>query len=395
MTRDEFIDGYCKRSGITREFFFANGDAVPCDCGEGSCAGWQYETGAGKPSMFTLTVQQTSVDFRPPLDLVIYAAGPREVVRFKPDGTIEMGEGYTPTEAAQAFIAELSYALPSKSENDKLQAVIAQAVAGRDVARNLADHYEDEWRALGATVAEVCGLGADDITHAASAAQNALRRMSKERDEALIKRDEWAELWDGSQAKLGAEREWRDAAKAELRASIASANGIDHDGPGSASFSRIFPEDVYPTTEPEADAFVKGRIRLWLHTWITGPMHRALRALEDSGGPGAAHDSGRLMPDPTVATADPPEPAGSSSPLDACDQRLSRLGRPVSAAEHAEIRTALAADRSKPSPKADCECLDWTQVGHPASAYWPDMHPNYHHPDCAKYAPPPPDRESE
>ncbi len=37
-----------------------------------------------------------------------------------------------------------------------------------------------------------------------------------------------------------------------------------------------------------------------------------------------------------------------------------------------------------------CECLDWTQVGHPSSAYWPDMHPNYHHPDCQKYTRPPP-----
>lgn len=37
-----------------------------------------------------------------------------------------------------------------------------------------------------------------------------------------------------------------------------------------------------------------------------------------------------------------------------------------------------------------CECSDWTQVGHPASAYWPDLHPNYHHPDCPKYTPPTP-----
>ena len=41
MTRDEFIDGYCARSNITRaqmkEFGFM---AVPCDCGEESCQGW-------------------------------------------------------------------------------------------------------------------------------------------------------------------------------------------------------------------------------------------------------------------------------------------------------------------------------------------------------------------
>lgn len=37
-------------------------------------------------------------------DLVFIAAGGREILRFKPDGTIEMGDGYTPTEAAEAFI---------------------------------------------------------------------------------------------------------------------------------------------------------------------------------------------------------------------------------------------------------------------------------------------------
>lgn len=35
-----------------------------------------------------------------------------------------------------------------------------------------------------------------------------------------------------------------------------------------------------------------------------------------------------------------------------------------------------------------CECHDWAMVGHPADAYWPDDHPNYHHPDCPKYTPP-------
>jgi NTP pyrophosphatase (non-canonical NTP hydrolase) len=44
-----------------------------------------------------------------------------------------------------------------------------------------------------------------------------------------------------------------------------------------------------------------------------------------------------------------------------------------------------------PDVHDDCdECGDWTHVGHPASAYWPDLHPNYHHPDCSRYTPPPP-----
>lgn len=41
MTREEFIEGYCKRSRITWEWLSKYRDAVPCDCGERGCEGWQ------------------------------------------------------------------------------------------------------------------------------------------------------------------------------------------------------------------------------------------------------------------------------------------------------------------------------------------------------------------
>ncbi len=59
-------------------------------------------------------------------DLIIYAAGPREIVRFKPDGTIEMGEGYTPTEAAEAFVCALRDRLPSEVELRALRAALKE-----------------------------------------------------------------------------------------------------------------------------------------------------------------------------------------------------------------------------------------------------------------------------
>jgi hypothetical protein len=145
MTRDEFIDRYCERSGITRGAFFGHGDAVPCDCGEGTCEGWQYKTQPDRADLFIphaeepeappggqffISAQDAGWPFAPG-DLVISAAGPREVVRFKGDGTIVLAEGYTPTEAAEAFIATLRHMLPSKVENDKLRARIAELEAGK------------------------------------------------------------------------------------------------------------------------------------------------------------------------------------------------------------------------------------------------------------------------
>jgi hypothetical protein len=146
MTKDQFIEGYCERSGITRESFLKYGDAVPCDCGEGSCQGWKYETQFGSlgksadrggfewyhrpPSAEgDIAIQPGMVS---PGDLVICAAENREVLRFRPDGTIEVGESYTPTEAAEAFIAVLRDMLPSKAENDKLKARLDELQSRRD-----------------------------------------------------------------------------------------------------------------------------------------------------------------------------------------------------------------------------------------------------------------------
>jgi hypothetical protein len=42
MTKHEFETGYAKRSNVTVKWLYEKGyGAVPCDCGEGSCAGWQ------------------------------------------------------------------------------------------------------------------------------------------------------------------------------------------------------------------------------------------------------------------------------------------------------------------------------------------------------------------
>lgn len=40
MTKDQFIDGYCERSGIAREWFDAQLVALPCACDYEGCQGW-------------------------------------------------------------------------------------------------------------------------------------------------------------------------------------------------------------------------------------------------------------------------------------------------------------------------------------------------------------------
>lgn len=44
-----------------------------------------------------------------------------------------------------------------------------------------------------------------------------------------------------------------------------------------ANFEHIRPEDSYPTNEKEADAFIKGRIRLWMNSWIGGPISQLIK----------------------------------------------------------------------------------------------------------------------
>ncbi len=42
MTKEEFVDGYAIRSGMSVESFYWLGlTAAPCDCGEPGCQGWQ------------------------------------------------------------------------------------------------------------------------------------------------------------------------------------------------------------------------------------------------------------------------------------------------------------------------------------------------------------------
>lgn len=42
MTKEEFEQGYAERSGVTVEWLHLYGQyAIPCDCEEENCRGWQ------------------------------------------------------------------------------------------------------------------------------------------------------------------------------------------------------------------------------------------------------------------------------------------------------------------------------------------------------------------
>jgi hypothetical protein len=41
MTREEFIASYCEHSKVPWEQLSQHLDAVPCDCGDATCAGWK------------------------------------------------------------------------------------------------------------------------------------------------------------------------------------------------------------------------------------------------------------------------------------------------------------------------------------------------------------------
>ena len=42
MTREDFENGYAERSGVTVEWLHEqNQYAIPCDCGDDLCQGWQ------------------------------------------------------------------------------------------------------------------------------------------------------------------------------------------------------------------------------------------------------------------------------------------------------------------------------------------------------------------
>jgi len=40
MTKEEFIEGYCRRSNITWDVLKDHLVALPCRCGDSSCDGW-------------------------------------------------------------------------------------------------------------------------------------------------------------------------------------------------------------------------------------------------------------------------------------------------------------------------------------------------------------------
>jgi hypothetical protein len=44
MTKDEFIDYYCRNSQWVREQFEKHRVALPCYCGDDSCQGWASVT---------------------------------------------------------------------------------------------------------------------------------------------------------------------------------------------------------------------------------------------------------------------------------------------------------------------------------------------------------------
>ena len=44
-------------------------------------------------------------------------------------------------------------------------------------------------------------------------------------------------------------------------------------------FSQIQPTDSYPTCEAEVDSFIKHRIKIYIDTWVAGPIKEALSLL--------------------------------------------------------------------------------------------------------------------
>jgi hypothetical protein len=40
MTKEEFENGYCERSEITKEFYNEHFVTLPCDCDYKGCEGW-------------------------------------------------------------------------------------------------------------------------------------------------------------------------------------------------------------------------------------------------------------------------------------------------------------------------------------------------------------------
>jgi len=73
------------------------------------------------------TLQSGMISIDPlPGDLVIIARGTREVLRFKPDGRIEVGAGLTPDQAAREFLDAIPAARAERIE--KLEGALSRLV---------------------------------------------------------------------------------------------------------------------------------------------------------------------------------------------------------------------------------------------------------------------------
>lgn len=44
MTKEEFVKGYCERSGVTLDWLIQYKVALPCGCGDEVCDGWAMVT---------------------------------------------------------------------------------------------------------------------------------------------------------------------------------------------------------------------------------------------------------------------------------------------------------------------------------------------------------------
>jgi hypothetical protein len=47
-----------------------------------------------------------------------------------------------------------------------------------------------------------------------------------------------------------------------------------------ANFSKVYPEDSYPTSENEVTEFIKNRIKIYIDSWIAAPIKQALKELQ-------------------------------------------------------------------------------------------------------------------
>lgn len=60
MTKDQFIAGYCERSKVTPEWLAQHYVAMPCACGDETCAGWAMVHNT--PEMVALHLEEYARD---------------------------------------------------------------------------------------------------------------------------------------------------------------------------------------------------------------------------------------------------------------------------------------------------------------------------------------------